>query len=176
MSTAVEPRDAAGADGWGLAPRLTSEEVWRELGRASFAVVGHVTPEGRPRSSGVLYMIADHRMYVVVAADSWKARHIGIGGQVSVTVPIRRGGLMSLLVPIPPATVSFHGTAVVHPAGSLEGGAVGRKLARMLPSERRASCRVIEIVPEGWFVTYGIGVSLMRLRVPALARSRVPVA
>ncbi|GAA1699893.1 pyridoxamine 5'-phosphate oxidase family protein [Nonomuraea maheshkhaliensis] len=176
MSTATDPRDAAGADGRDLTPRLTSEQVWRELGRASFAVVGHVTPDGRPRSSGVLYTIADHRLYVVVAADGWKARHIGISGQVAVTVPVRRGGLMSLLAPIPPATVSFHGTAVVRPVGGLDDGTAGGKLVRMVPRERRASCRIIEIVPEGWFVTYGIGVPLMRMRVPALARGRVPVA
>ena len=40
-------------------------------------------------------------------------------GRVAVTVPVRRGGILSLVAPIPPATVSFHGTAVVHPAGSL---------------------------------------------------------
>ncbi|MGP3915960.1 pyridoxamine 5'-phosphate oxidase family protein [Nonomuraea sp. 10N515B] len=150
--------------------------MWRELGKASFAVVGHVTPDGRPRSSGVIYMVAGRRMYVVVATDSWKARHIELSGQVAVTVPVHRGGIMSLLAPIPPATVSFHGRAVVHSAGNLEDGELGRKLARMLPSERRASCRVIEIEPEGWFVTYGLGVSLMRMRVPDLARARVPVA
>jgi hypothetical protein len=33
------------------APRLTAERVWNELEKASFAVISHVTPAGRPRAS-----------------------------------------------------------------------------------------------------------------------------
>jgi len=35
---------------------------------------------------------------------------------------------------------------------------------------------IIELVPEGQFLTYGIGVSLMVMRNPAQARARVPVS
>jgi hypothetical protein len=56
------------------------------------------------------------RLYLVVAPDSWKARHITARGQVAVTVPVRRRGLLSLVLPMPPATVSFHAWAIVHPA------------------------------------------------------------
>jgi hypothetical protein len=87
--------------------RLTPQDVWRAVSRESFAVLSHVTPAGAPRSSGVVYAVDGDRMLVAVAKDSWKARHIGTDGLVSVTVPIRRGGLMSMLMPIPPATVSF---------------------------------------------------------------------
>ena len=99
-------------------PRLTSEQVWRALGRASFAVLSHVTPGGEPRSSGVVYKASGRRLFVAVAPGSWKARHVAADGRVAVTVPVRRGGILSLVAPIPPATISFHGTAVVHPAGS----------------------------------------------------------
>jgi hypothetical protein len=151
-------------------PALT-DRVWRDLARRSFAVLSYVTPTGQPRSSGVVYAVADRRLYVAVAVDSWKARHIAASGRVGVTVPVRRGGLMSLLLPIPPATISFHGTAVVHAAGTLDNA----PLAALVPPERRAVCRVVEIIPEGHFVTYGIGVPLMDMRVPARARARVPV-
>jgi hypothetical protein len=110
-----------------------------------------------------------------VAVDSWKARHIPASGQVAVTVAVRRGGLLSLLFPIPSATVSFHAWAVVHPVGWLEGRSVVKQLGTMLPAERRAACPVIEICPQGQFVTYGVGVSLRQMRKPAIARGRVPV-
>ena len=152
----------------------TIERVWQDLAKASFAVVGYVTPAGEPRSSGVVYVTSGRRMYVAVGADSWKAQHIELTGQVAVSVPVRRGGLMSLMFPIPPATISFHATAIVHPAGALEEGPMTQALARLIPPERRAQCRVIEIQPVGDFVTYGEGVSLMRMRTPALARGRVP--
>jgi hypothetical protein len=152
-------------------PTVTTEQVWRQLGRSSFAVVSHVTPAGDPRSSGVMYVVADRRLYVVVATDSWKARHLATDGRVAVTVPVRRGGLLSLLAPIPPATVSFHGTATVHPPGSVPG-----RLASLIPVERRASGSVVEIEPEGDFVLYGIGVPLLQMREPDASRARVPVA
>jgi hypothetical protein len=154
---------------------VTSEQVWRELAKASFAVVGYVTPTGQPRSSGVLYATVARRMYVAVAEDSWKARHIAPSGRVAVTVPVRRGGIMSLLLPIPPATISFHASATVHPAASLDGSPLSRKLAALVPADRRSSCRIIEIEPVGEFLTYGIGVSLMQMRSPAVARARVSV-
>ena len=172
MTTARE-QDQAIAGG-AIAARLTSEQVWRALTRASFAVVSYVTPAGEPRSSGVVYAADGRRLYVAVASDSWKARHIAASGRVAVTVPVRRGGLLSLLFPIPPATVSFHGTAIVHPAGP-EGRAVPEQLASLLPPERRASSCILEIVPEGRFMVYGLGVPLSRMRSPAAARARVPV-
>jgi hypothetical protein len=154
----------------------TGGQVWAALGKGSFAVVSHLSPSGEPRSSGVVYALLDRRMFVVVAADSWKARHIAADGRVAVTAPVRRGGIMSLLFPIPPATVSFHGSAVVHTATSPEGQRVWEALARLLPPDRREVSSIIEIRPEGRFVTYGVGVPLMRMRRPELARARVPVS
>lgn len=171
MSTSTTP-DATTARA--ASSRLTGDQVWRALTKASFAVISHVTPRGQPRSSGVLYTTIDRVLYVVVARDSWKARHVAATGQVAVTVPVRRGGVMSLVFPIPPATVSFHASAAVHDGDAVP-GAVLAKLAPMLPPARRASCSVLEIRPSGHFVTYGLGVSLRQMRDTALARARVPV-
>src|SRR4051812_10266304 len=152
--------------------RPTTPEVRSALARASFAVLSHVTPAGAPRSSGVVYAMSGDHMYVVVAEDSWKARHIAADGIVAVTVPIRRGGLLSLLFPIPPATISFPAVAVVHPADVLA-GVPG--LARLVPVERRSRCAVLDIRPTGHFITYGVGVPLRRMRDPAASRARVPI-
>jgi len=150
----------------------TAQEVWHALAKSSFAVLGHVTPNGAPRSSGVLYAVSGGRMFVVVGKESWKARHIAVDGLVAVTVPIRRGGLLSLLFPIPPATISFPAVAVVHPPEALAGLP---RLERLLPDERRTDCVVLEIRPTGPFVTYGLGVPLLRMRDPAASRARVPL-
>lgn len=152
--------------------RLSADQVWRAVARVSFAVLTHVTPAGAPRSSGVVHTVVGDRMVVVVGRDSWKARHIAADGRVSVTVPIRRGGPLALLFPIPPATVSFAATATVRPATSLAGLP---QLERMVPAERREDCAVLEIRPTGTYVTYGLGVPLLRLRDPAVARGRVQV-
>jgi hypothetical protein len=151
---------------------LSADRIWDAVSRASFAVLSHVTPAGAPRSSGVVYAVADHRMYVAVASDSWKARHVKADGRVAVTVPIRRGGIMSLLAPIPPATVTFAAKATVRWAEALN---EVPRLASLVPPDRRSNCVILEIQPTGHYVTYGLGVPLWRMRDPAHARARVPV-
>jgi len=53
--------------------------------------------------------------------------------------------------------------------------AIPKELAARVPPERRSSSTIIEVNPEGAFVTYGIGVSLMKMRVPEKSRAHVPV-
>ena len=113
------------------APRLTTEQVWRQIDKASFLVLSHVTPAGEPRSSGVIYQSLDRRLYVAVAPDSWKAKHIAANPRVAVTVPVHRGGILALVAPIPPATINFHATAIVHPAGSME---IPKELSSLVPA------------------------------------------
>lgn len=155
--------------------RLTSTAVWAEVAKASFAVLSYATPSGEPRSSGIVYKTLGRRLYIATDPDSWKARHIAVSGRVAMTVLVRRGGILSLVVPIPPATISFHATAVVHPAGSPEVRPLLNELKSLLPEERQSSAAIIEVIPEGVFVTYGIGVSLTQMRDTQAARARVPV-
>ena len=178
VGTAAEglTRPVRGHDDKPAPARLTAEQVWRALAKASFAILGYVTPSGEPRSSGVVYKTLGGRLCVAVAPDSWKAKHIAAAGRVAVTVPVRRGGILSLVAPIPPATVSFHGKAIVHAAGSPQVDSLLNELDSLIPRERRASACVIEILPEGAFVTYGLGVPLRTMLDPVAARGRVPVA
>jgi Pyridoxamine 5'-phosphate oxidase len=152
-------------------PRLSAEQVWDAVTHASFAVLSHVTPAGAPRSSGVVYAVSGRSMYVAVAPDSWKARHISADGMVAVTVLVRRGGLLSLVFPIPPATISFAAVATLHPADALT---EVPGLARLVPPARRTACTIVEIRPTGHFVTYGVGVPLRQMRDPARSRARIP--
>ena len=66
---------------------LTSNHVWKTLAKASFAVLGHVTPIGRGHvPAGSSTRPSAGGLYVAVAPDSWKARHIEATGRVAVTV------------------------------------------------------------------------------------------
>ncbi|WP_199512544.1 pyridoxamine 5'-phosphate oxidase family protein [Nucisporomicrobium flavum] len=154
-------------------PRLSPQQVWDAVAHASFAVLSHVTAAGAPRSSGVVYVVSGGSMYVAVAPDSWKARHIGVDGRVAVTVPIRRGGLLASVFPIPPMTISFAGVATLRTAETVD-SVPG--LARLVPPDRRDACTIVEVRPEGHFVTYGVGVPLLAMRDPARSRARIPVA
>lgn len=178
QTTSVDRRRAANAGPEARAREtaagLTADRVWHEIEKASFAVLSHITPDSEPRSSGVVYGVKDRRLYVVVATDSWKARQIRDGQRVALTVPVRRGGPLSLMAQIPPATISFHARTLLHPPGTLEIGSLSKDLAALLPKEGQPAV-VLELIPEGEFLTYGIGVSLMAMRNPAAARARVPI-
>jgi hypothetical protein len=137
--------------------------------------MSHVTASGKPRSSGVVYGTDGSRILVVVAASSWKARTITDGQLVALTVPVRRGGLLASLFPIPPAAISFRARAKVGEPGMLDRDSLPKQFARLLPPATAPSC-VIELTPEGNFLTYGIGVSLMQMRDPEISLVRVPVA
>jgi hypothetical protein len=172
VSATIDRPEAQPATG----PALTTEHVWREIEKASFAVISYVTPAGKPRSSGVMCAAAGGRVYVVTAEGSWKARQISSGDEVAVTMPIRRGGLLSLVAPIPPATVSFQAKATVHPAGAASIEKVPKKLASQLPKARRSAGCLLELVPEGNFLTYGVGVSIQDMAKPEAALAHVPVS
>ena len=77
---------------------------------------------------------------------------------------------------MPAATITFAGTASVIPAKEAD-PEILRVLYRGLAVDAAAlekAC-VIIVEPEGDFVTYGIGVSLMEMRDTVKARGRVPV-
>ena len=176
MATSSSTTLSAKAQRAATGPDLTTDEVWEALEGASFAVLSHVTPAGEPRSSGVVYAVDGRHLYVAVAPDGWKGRQIVDAATVSVTVPIRRGGLLALAFPIPPATITFRSCAVVHGLGQLDPDAMPAPLRKLVPPDRAASAVLFELAPQGRFVTYGLGVSLQAMRDPARSRAVVPVA
>ena len=46
---------------------LSAQQVQATIARSSFAVLSHVTAEGAPRSSGVVYAVAAGHLFVAVA-------------------------------------------------------------------------------------------------------------
>ena len=64
----------------------------------------------------------------------------------------------------------------MHPAGAPKVRSLVQKLGSLLPAERRASACLIEVVPEGAFVTYGLGVPLLKMTDPDASQARVPVS
>jgi pyridoxamine 5'-phosphate oxidase-like protein len=154
---------------------VTGEQVWQKVYAGSFAVLSYVTPDGEPRSSGVMYTTIARHLYIAIASDGWKARHIPATGRVSVTIPVRRGGVLALFTPIPPATITFHGRAIVHATDEPEVQSHLAALSKLLPPDRRTTASVVEVIPDGSFVTYGVGVSLGMMRDPDAARARVSV-
>lgn len=55
---------------------ISSDLVWKEIEKRSFAVLSYVNPKSQARSAGIVYVVIDRVLYVRVAKASWKAKHI----------------------------------------------------------------------------------------------------
>jgi hypothetical protein len=108
--------------------------------------------------------------------QTWKARHITANPAVSITIPIAKRIPIAPWVKIPQATVSFSGTARIIDCAEAApelNQAVFRHYAD--DAEFMKDNCLIEVTPEGEFLTYGIGIPLIEMRHPHLARGRAPV-
>jgi nitroimidazol reductase NimA-like FMN-containing flavoprotein (pyridoxamine 5'-phosphate oxidase superfamily) len=157
--------------------QLTAEQVWKELGKELFAVLGMVTLKGEARTVGVVYIVRDHKIYISTGKDSWKVRHIQRNPHVSITVPIAKRIPIMPWIKIPAATITFSGQATVWDATEAKGDIL-QALFRGVESEagKLATISIVEIVPTGDFTTYGVGIPLMQMRVPEKARGRASTA
>lgn len=157
--------------------QLSSDQVWQVIEKELFAVIGMVTARQEARTVGVVYVVQNRRLYVGTGQESWKARHIGRNPHVSVTIPIAKRIPFMPWMKIPAATITFSGAARVLPAAETPPDLLRAVFHGMADDPTRVvdSC-LIEITPQGEFVTYGVGVSLMQMRDPATARGRAAVA
>lgn len=155
---------------------ITKELVWAEIDKRHFAVLSYVTPGSEARSAGIVYVTRNRKLYMRVAADSWKAKHIRLNPNVAVNVTIPKSVPLMTWIKIPQATIAFKGKARVIAANDADEGilkALGTATAHDGPS--LAELCIVEVAPGGHFMTYGVGVSLLDMREPEKARGRVAV-
>lgn len=152
--------------------QLTSQQIWAEVEKNTFAVLGMVTAKGEPRTVGIVYVVDDHKLYIGADRTAWKTKHIETNPHVSATVAIPKRVPLMPWIKVPAATITFSGTARVLEKHDL-GGELLDKLYRH-DDDRDEWC-AIEMTPEKDFVTYGVGVSVLTMRSPAKSRARAPV-
>ena len=144
---------------------LTSDQVWEEIEKQLFAVLGMVTAAGEARTVGIVYVVSDRRLYISSGKDAWKVKHIAQNPHVSVTIPVHKSIPLLPWMKIPAATITFCGVAkILDPAETPQEivKAIYRNMADN--QELIADSRLIEVTPVKDFVTYGIGIPLMKMR------------
>ncbi|HSR46121.1 MAG TPA: pyridoxamine 5'-phosphate oxidase family protein [Acidimicrobiia bacterium] len=155
---------------------VTTELVWRVVDKHVFAVLALVTPAGEARSAGIVYVVDHHNFYISTGRETWKSRHIMANPNVSLTVTIPKRLPFVPFLKIPSAVATCQGTAEILDVGEVDPSIVQRIYRGMEVTEqiRRDTC-VIKVTPTGDFVTYGIGVPMIRMRNPEEAQGRAPV-
>lgn len=159
-----------------MTTQLTTEQVWLAIEKELFAVLGMVTAKQEARTVGVVYVVAERRLYIGTGRDAWKVKHVAANPHVSVTIPIAKRIPLMPWFKIPAATITFCGTARVLDAGEAPPELLRAVFRGLADNEElvAGSC-LIEVTPEKEFITYGVGVSLMQMRDTKKARGRVPV-
>lgn len=157
--------------------QLTTDQVWQEIEQNLFAVLGMVTPKGEARTVGIVYIVNDRKLYIGTQKAAWKAKHIAANPHVSLTVPLAKRIPLLPWIKIPAATISFAGEAKVCQNSEVKADVLKALYRDVVKDEQAmaASC-VIEVTPQGEFITYGVGIPLMQMRFPDKARGRAAVA
>jgi hypothetical protein len=156
--------------------QLTSAQVWAAIAKELFAVLGMVTAKNESRTVGIVYIVRDRRLYIASGKETWKVRHIQQNPHVSLTIPIHKSIPFMPWIKIPAATITFSGRAQI-----LEPGETPTEIVRAIyrdmaqNQELMAESCLIEVTPQGEFLTYGVGIPMMKMRDPQQARGRAPV-
>ena len=155
-----------------MSVQLTSKQVWEEIEKNSFAVLGMVTARNEPRTVGIVYVVDNNKFYIGAERTQWKTRHIQGNPHVSLTIAIPKRVPLMPFIKIPAATITFSGTARILEKDDLSPDLLERVYRH---EAGRAAWCTIEVTPEKDFITYGIGVSMLTMRFPEKSRGRVPV-
>lgn len=168
-----------------MSGQLTADQVWAVLEKEMFGVLGMVNAAGEARTVGIVFIIRNRKLYISSGKDAWKVRYVRDNPAVSMTVPIVKRVPLMPWIKIPPATITFQGRGRVldplkMPAdmpGTLPQEIIAAALGADVAADesRLALVSILEVVPEGEFVTYGVGISLSDMRYPEKARGRAPV-
>lgn len=154
----------------------TTQNVWEAIHKELFAILGMVTEDKQSRTVGIVYIARNGKFYIGTGLSTWKARHVKNNPAVSMTIPIAKRIPVAPWVKIPQATITFSGTARIIP-GDQANQELQRAVFRHKADDRefmKENC-LIEVTPVGDFITYGIGIPLIKMREPELARGRAPV-
>lgn len=157
--------------------QLTAAQVWQEIEKEVFAVLGMVTAKAESRTVGIVYIVRDRKLFLGTGKQAWKARHIRNNPHVSITIPIAKRIPLMPWFKIPAATITFSGTAQVLDTEDIPGDLL-KELYRDIAddADRMAESCVIQVTPKKEFITYGVGIPLMQMRFPEKSRGRAPVS
>ena len=151
----------------------TTDQVWEALSNGLFGVLAFANRDGHPRTAGVCYTVEGRALYISTAKGMWKVRHIAANPNVSMTVTFPKRVPFLPFIKVPAATVTFKGEAQVLEVGDIDPSVYAR-LPRGKETDPAVieSTAVIQVVPQGEFVTFGIGMPITRMRKHEAAHGR----
>ena len=135
--------------------------VRRAMARRSFCILATSSAANRPHAVGLLYAAVGFDLYLLIGADTVKARNIRENPRVAVCIPVRTFPFA------PPMAVQYQGTAHLLPIDDPEITPLlheGRlKKITGLGALNTAGTTFVRIRPGRRITSYGLGMSLLTL-------------
>ena len=150
-----------------------SEEVRKIIKENNWLVLSTVDKENKPHSSVVVYQSDGKVIYVQTGKNTLKARNIEVNNNVSITIPFRKN-FFHKLIPAPPAELHFSTRASLRSKEDQEAIEIYSKYLKYLDDEELPDESIwIRIEVSNIIATYGVGVSLFKMKDPEKARNIV---
>ncbi|TXT58740.1 MAG: hypothetical protein BAJALOKI2v1_310028 [Promethearchaeota archaeon] len=146
------------------------KEISKIIADNNWLVLSTVDEKGKPHSSVVVYQSDGDVIYVKTGKNTLKAKNIELNKDVSITIPFRKN-FIHKLVPAPPAELHFTTTASIRPNDDEEALRVYEKYLKYVEKRDFSGDNIwIRIELPNIIATYGVGVSLFKMRDPEKAR------
>ncbi|MEZ4518820.1 MAG: pyridoxamine 5'-phosphate oxidase family protein [Chloroflexota bacterium] len=120
-----------------MSQQLSSAQVWQDMEKEMFAVLGMVTANQEARTVGIVYAVRDRKLYISSGKDAWKVKHIARNPCVSLTVTIAKQIPLMPWIKIPAATITFNGHARILDAAEVSQDKLASVLGRCLRMQLR---------------------------------------
>ncbi len=151
-------------------------EVRSILKKKNWLVLGTVDGNNVPHSSVVVYQSDGYVIYCITGKNTLKARNIRVNNKVSVTLPFRKN-FFHKIVPAPPAELHFTAEAEIKHFDDEEARKIFAKYLKYHNNvENKEESIWLKITPSKRVVTYGVGIKLLKMRKPELARNFVELS
>lgn len=70
--------------------QINSNQVWQEIEKQMFAILGMVTAKNEARTVGIVYVVNGRKLFISTQKSAWKTKHIAQNQHVSLTIPIHK--------------------------------------------------------------------------------------
>lgn len=145
-------------------------KVRKILKKNMWLVLSTTNEKSQPHSSVVVYQNYGNIIICQTGKSTNKARDISFNNRVSVTIPFRKNFLHKL-IPAPPAELHFTTVAEIKPWQDEEAREIFKRYLKYSDKITTKEEKIwIKITLPTTISTYGVGISLFKMRNPEKAR------
>ncbi|MFX1549420.1 MAG: pyridoxamine 5'-phosphate oxidase family protein, partial [Promethearchaeota archaeon] len=139
----------------------------------NWLVLCTVDDKNVPHSSVVVYQSDGYAIYSLTGKNTLKARNIRKNSNVAITIPFRKN-FFHKIIPAPPAELHFTAEAEIKPFDDERARKIFSKYLKYHENvENQVESIWLKITPSRRIATYGVGIKLLKMRKPEIARNLI---